>query len=503
MAKAIPEFDKRKYMQLAIDVMKDSIAEVRKDGKVSPKVGAVLVFPDGTTKAAFRGELREGDHAEYTLIERKGIGDKLDECILFGTLEPCVERNLPKKGCCRRVSNARIKTMYIGIEDPDPTVAGEGIRYLEECGITVKMFDRDLQKVIEQENDAFLKQAKDRAKHAKLKETVVTLKQPVDQTDVSSFSDEALNKFISQAKLTEYTINTPEFNKYLVEIGAMAVDEKGVGARPTGMGLLLFGKNPRARYKQAVLKASVNYGGGSIEVNDFDQALVLVPALVDEWLRKVLPTSKDTSSFQRKDVPNFPIEVLREAIVNALVHRDYAIEGARSSLEIDNDKIVVKSPGVPMASITLEQLNTFKAPSISRNAIITYVFSLMDYVEERGFGMETLKTMNEKYALPLPEYTFQEPFLTLTFARDMDSLPRVSVHHVALQQLNDEELTGYEFIKSKEVVSRKDYEEHFKFEKDAKGGSKKAERHLKKMVDLDLIKRDGSGPSTRYIVIPT
>ena len=56
---------------MAIDVMRKSIAEPRTDGKVNPKVGAVLLFPDGTVEKAHRGELRDGDHAEFTLIERK------------------------------------------------------------------------------------------------------------------------------------------------------------------------------------------------------------------------------------------------------------------------------------------------------------------------------------------------------------------------------------------------------------------------------------------------
>ena len=51
--------------------MKQSINEPRGDGKESPLVGAVLVKPDGSIGPAFRGELRHGDHAEFTLIERK------------------------------------------------------------------------------------------------------------------------------------------------------------------------------------------------------------------------------------------------------------------------------------------------------------------------------------------------------------------------------------------------------------------------------------------------
>jgi hypothetical protein len=59
MAKKLPEsFNPEKYMQMAIDAMNNSIDEPRTDGKVSPKVGAVLIKPDGTVESTSRAELR-------------------------------------------------------------------------------------------------------------------------------------------------------------------------------------------------------------------------------------------------------------------------------------------------------------------------------------------------------------------------------------------------------------------------------------------------------------
>ena len=208
-----------------------------------------------------------------------------------------------------------------------------------------------------------------------------------------------------------------------------------------------------------------------------------------------MPLSKDISSFKRKDVPDFPIEVLREALINALVHRDYTIEGARCSLEIDNEKIVVKSPGAPLPSISLEQLNTFKAPSISRNPILTYVFNLMGYMEETGFGMRTFKAMTEKYDLPLPEYAFNDPFLTLTFPRNLEAVKRVSGEQ-SLSKLSIEELKGFEWIKSIGELSKKQYANHFDY------NDKKAQRHLARFVELGLIRSFGKGPSTKYVFEP-
>lgn len=74
---------------------------------------------------------------------------------------------------------------------------------------------------------------------------------------------------------------------------------------------------------------------------------MLLPDQIEEWLKKVLPLSKNTSGFKRKDVPDFPIGVLREAIVNALVHRDYEIEGAKCEIKIEENKIIVTSPANP------------------------------------------------------------------------------------------------------------------------------------------------------------
>lgn len=500
MAKAAKSktFNPRTYMELAIEEMNKSINEPRGDGKVPPKVGAILLFPNGKVERGHRGELREGDHAEFTLIERKLSHEKLDDCILFTTLEPCVERNSPKIACCKRTSNARIKTVYVGIADPDPTVNGKGMAHLKDNGINVIMFDRNLQKEIEIENVDFIKQALERKEKSEEKESLTPLEKPVKNAEINDFSEEALNKFITEAKL-DYKIDDVHFHKFLSEVGVLKFDENKKAYIPNSLGILLFGKNPRARFKQAVFKCVADYGKDQIETKDFPQPLVLVPDLVEEWLRKVLPYTKDTSSFKRKDIPAFPVEVLREAIVNAIVHRDYMIEGAKSYLLINNDKIVVKSPGTPVSSISLEQLNTFKAPSISRNPIIAYVFNLMGYVEETGFGMDALKSLQEEFNLPLPEYTYEDPFLSLTFPRSMESVKKVSQHEGVIK-LSDEEVKGYEWIKLQDEVATKDYAQQFEYTQ------RTASRHLGNMLRLDLIKSNGESqksPKLRYSIKTT
>ncbi len=493
--KADITFNPRPYMELAIAEMNKSKNEPRPDGKVPPKVGAVLVFPDGKVIQAHRGELREGDHAEFSLLERKLGHEQLDGGILFTTLEPCVERNSPKVPCCRRTTNARIKTVFVGIIDPDPTVSTKGIEHLKRNGVDVKMFDRDLQKQIETVNKEFLEQALERKQKAKEEEFTKPIEQPITNASFEKLSAEALQKFITLANLP-YKIEQPEFKEYLIDMGVMSLDKKDNTYKPNGYGILLFGMDPRNAFKGASLKCSAKLGSYEFKPESFDKALVLVPDLAQDWLRKVLSQEKDTSAFKLEEKESFPIEVLREAVINAIVHRDYSIEGSKNSININDDAIIIKSPGPPPSTISLEQLNTFKAPSYSRNPVISLVFNKMGYMEETGLGMASLKSLNEKFGLPLPEYIFQEPLLTLTFPKTMEAVKKVS-HIPNVSELSDAQLKGYEWLKSVEEASTREYSAHFDI------GYKTAQRHIAIMKSLGLIRDNGSSsnsPTLKYVL---
>jgi ATP-dependent DNA helicase RecG len=497
MSKTKITFNARQYMEQAITEMNKSKNEPRPDGKVPPKVGAVLVLPDGTTYLAHRGELREGDHAEFTLIERKLHSFNLEDAILFATLEPCVKRNSPKVPCCRRTTNARIKTVYVGITDPDPTVDGKGIIHLQNNGVQVHMFDRDLQKQINTINKSFITQAIERkSKATLLVEDISILEQALPTANFDELSAEALQTFIVSANLN-YKLEAKQFQKYLEDLGVLAMDKAKKHLKPTGFGILLFGRNPRLLYKQASLKCTVNYGNDKIEIKEFNQALVLIPNLVEQWIIKVLPQIKDTSTFKRTNVSAFPIDVLREAVINALVHRDYNIEGAKSYLHITTETIEIKSPGAPLPAISLQQLNSFKAPSISRNPIITYVFGLMHYVEETGFGMSTLQQVRTKYGLPTPQYNYANPFLSLVFPRSLKGVGTATTLSNTTQ-LKPLELQGYDWLKSIKEASTREYSTYLNI------GYKTAQRHLSKFKKLGLVsdnEEETNSPTYKYVLI--
>lgn len=488
----------REYMLMAIEAMKQSKQEAR-DDHPSPLVGAVLVFPDGEVEIANRGELREGDHAEYTLMDKKNRHRPLDGCWLFATLEPCSpgSRNAPKIPCSERIVNARIAKVWFGEEDLALKDDFGGISFLQKNKIEVEQFDSDLLKEIKQINKAFDDWALWKRNHRIEEEAQAPglLYQQALNTNIDSLSDEALQLYLKKAGLT-MDYKSPEFYQELLESDLLEKNQATKELVPTGNAILLFGKSPRNKYPQASVKAKVYYGTGESDVQSFDDALVLIPDQVETWVKKVIPESFDRSSFTREKVPFFPPVVIREAIVNAIVHRDYTIDRAKIQLEIYPEKIIVKSPGLPVYPNSLVKLQMFTAKSYSRNKKLSLVFNRMGLMEEAEFGMDTYREMRDKYKLPLPIIAYDEPDLIVTFPRSADAVRNLDNTEV-LSQLNDEEIAGLDFVKTRGEVSRKEYEVHFGFDK------KKAERHLAKMVDSGLITRKGSGPGTYYEFIKT
>lgn len=146
-----------------------------------------------------------------------------------------------------------------------------------------------------------------------------------------------------------------------------------------------------------------------------------------------------------------------------------------------------------MPAITLDELNSFEAPSLSRNPIITYAFSLMDYVEEKGFGMRTFKTLNNEYDLPIPKFTFKEPFLKLTFPRTVEAVKDLPTTG-AIGELDNQELEYFELFRSKKAYSKSEFVEQTGLT------TRTAERMLKRWVDLELLRKEGGGKYLKYII---
>ena len=472
------------YMRISIEEMKKSVQEKRKDGEISPKVGAVLVRPDGSYVTAYRGELRDGEHAEYTLLERKCISENLKDCVVYSTLEPCFDRTPPKVGCCKRIVKARIKKVYVGTGDPFPSVNGKGIKYLNDHGVEVESYPRELQKEIDRLNSDFFAYAKDRRnefENRDPKDYKEDTERAVHTVDIHALDEKLMSRFLKAANVPS---DEDERVAFLTDMALLEEDDNV--SRPTGLGLLLFGKNPQSVYPNAVIKTTLKRDGKVIETNTIEGRIPKQLDDANKWYEKTMPFSHiNRDEATRKKVYDYPREVIRELVGNAVIHRDYSLKGAPVYFEINDQSIIIKSPGLPEPPVTIDLIKSFSAPSFSRNPVIMYVLDKLGYAEQRGLGFATVKDLPGK-ELPLPMVDYNAPYIEIVLPLTM------TVAESFYSDLIEKEIKVLDFIRTRGEVSSPMIQDFFGL------GQKAVSRILAKLREQDYIELIGAARNTRY-----
>ena len=147
------EAGNREYMNRAIDLARRCESE---EGSVSPKVGALVVLDGRVLAESYRGEFAPGEHAEFTLLERRLAGQSLEGATLFTTLEPCSARNPPKIPCADRIIERGVRTVVMATLDHNPEIRGKGELRLQDSGVAIARFDSDLVRQVVQLNEEFV-----------------------------------------------------------------------------------------------------------------------------------------------------------------------------------------------------------------------------------------------------------------------------------------------------------------------------------------------------------
>lgn len=121
------------------------------------------------------------------------------------------------------------------------------------------------------------------------------------------------------------------------------------------------------------------------------------------------------SGLKRKDVLEIPEEVFREAILNAIIHRDYAISGSDIKVAVYNSRIDIVSPGGLPKSITIEEI--YVGRSEIRNKVIARIFREAGIIEQWGSGIPRIREACQQEGLKAPELSEDGMFVKLTIFR--------------------------------------------------------------------------------------
>jgi ATP-dependent DNA helicase RecG len=493
------EYDKKKNYsphELMEMAYQESLFSVHDhDNKPDPLVGAILTTADGKILAtSHRGELRIGEHCEYTLIERKLKSDNLTGCHLYVTLEPCVDkvRTKPKRGCTTHIVKARLATVYIGIRDPDIDIENEGANELIDKKIEVKDFLPEITDKIRASLIDFIKYKEEQKliiQQQREEKPITYLKQSAPNTNISQFYKPAIDEFIKYSNAL-FSYPSEDFTNWALSFDLAILEADKVV--PTKLGLLLFGEKPDENLPQSVFKVELDYGSGKTEVEDFGGPVATqLPRILNFIRNKGLKLTIDRSKGKREQISDFPIEILREVIGNAIIHRDYSITESTNYLYIGPDKIIVRSPGLPMPPLTIDELRTMDLPSVSRNPKIMYVYNRMGLAEQRGIGLRNMKRLPES-GFPLPVFNLRGNILEIIFARDSSLIPEIK--GIVPSDLTTEDREGLFFIQQNEPISVKDYASHFGLT------DKTAQRRIANLYEKGLLDREGENRWIKYRV---
>ncbi|MEI8190807.1 MAG: ATP-binding protein, partial [candidate division NC10 bacterium] len=160
---------------------------------------------------------------------------------------------------------------------------------------------------------------------------------------------------------------------------------------PTVGGVLLFGRSRDERFPDAYLQAGRFGANDRTRILDTADIRVHLPRLLDEalaFLRKHEAVELEISGARHRERWPVPIVALREAIINAVVHADYAQRGAPIRLAIFNDRIEVENPGLLPFGLTVEDI--LMGVSKLRNRVIGRVFKELGLIEQWGSGIQRM-----------------------------------------------------------------------------------------------------------------
>lgn len=232
----------------------------------------------------------------------------------------------------------------------------------------------------------------------------------VERIDLSYMDEKILNKYIAEKKQAK-----PKFSKLseeqIYEMLNIKRDE-----RFTLAAVMNFALYPQGVFPQLGITAVVVPGYSIGELGNSGERFVdnkRIEGTISEMLEEAMVFCKrnmkiktiiDSKTGKRNDRTEYPINAVREAILNALIHRDYSVhtEGTPIQINFFTDRLEIHSPGGLYGRMTVEQLG--KARPDLRNPTLATMAESLNQAENRYSGIPTIRMEMKEYGLPEPEF---------------------------------------------------------------------------------------------------
>ncbi|MEF3274886.1 MAG: transcriptional regulator [Chloroflexus sp.] len=267
---------------------------------------------------------------------------------------------------------------------------------------------------------------------------------------------------------------------------------------PTNAGLILFGRDVAAHFPQAEI-ILVRYR--SREPDDvFEREDICAPLpeairRAERWLNEHMRKGSRMVGLEREDWTQFPPGAVREALVNAVAHRDYTIRGEGIRITLFSNRLEVYSPGRLPGHVTLDNI---RAERFSRNPAIVQVLADLGLVERLGYGIDRM--LRQLAAAGLPPATFHETaagFLVILPGQPMAEGGLGGVDTSAWRRLglNDRQISALLFVVDRQRITNRDLQELY-----PDVSAETIRRDLSDLVSRGLLLKVGDKRATYYIL---
>lgn len=308
-----------------------------------------------------------------------------------------------------------------------------------------------------------------------------------DDSSLAEINPVTVNHFIHLAveknRLTDVSLN--EIPQVILEKLELITD----GKLKNGA-LLLFGKNPQKHF----INLCVRIGRFKTETTIIDDKWVK-GNLFEQFeetlniLKQHISVRYEIKGVEREDIWDYPIPALREAVLNALIHRDYFNIANFITIKVYDDHIWFSNPGGLPEGITVEQL---KRPhqSYLRNPLVAKVFYLAGYIEQYGSGTVRMVEWMKEAGLPEPEYKEELGGFSVYFYKDI-----YTEENLRKMGLNERQIKAVIYVKEKGRITNKEYQDLCEVKK------RQTTDDLKELEDKGILERVGTtGKGTYYVL---
>lgn len=310
------------------------------------------------------------------------------------------------------------------------------------------------------------------------------------------FSKKMIDAYLEKRAERTKRPHTGNLEDLLKEIGALDPDGK-----PTICGILLFCEYPQQWIPQSSVVFAKFLGknprgesglAGYIRREELTGPL---PRLIESaWnlIWSEMAVSAVVKGLEREETYEYPQFAVREAIVNAICHRDYRLKGRRIEIRMYSDRLEVISPGSLPAFITIENI---KDEHFSRNPRMVNGLFQWGYIEELGLGIDRMMEVMKQAGHPLPDFDAHPHSFAVTLYNTRDKQNKVSLSVDANRESNNRQNLALDYIKKNGSITNREYRNI------CEGVSSETLRlDLVDMVERGLIVKVGSKKGTYYIL---